>query len=146
MKDQTRSKIVAYAEWGIRNAPRIHYAQVRPIPVDQPRALPLITDCSGFVTLAYKDAGAPDPNGNHYNGRGYTGTLMTHGRKVTKPQPGDLIIFGEFPGHHVTIYMETWHGAWVTCSHGQEIGPLRVLNHREVLAQGLPYEIRSYLP
>ncbi len=142
----TRQKIVAYCEWGIANAAQIHYAQVRPIPLAHPKHLPLITDCSGFATLAYKAAGAPDPNGNHYSGAGFTGTLMKHGRKVTKPQPGDLIIYGAFPGHHVTIFMYEFHGAWVVCSHGQEIGPLRILNHREEIAQPSGVQIRSYLP
>lgn len=141
-----RAKIVAYCEWGIAHAADIHYAQKRPIPVAQPRRLPLATDCSGFATLAYKAAGAPDPNGLDYNGLGYTGTLLRHGRAVTVPLPGDLIIYGDYPGHHVVVFLYEWHGAWVVCSHGQEIGPLRVLQHREEIAQPGPRQIRSYLP
>jgi len=141
-----REKIVDYCEWGIENAAQIHYAQVRPIPVKTPKRLPLVTDCSGFATLAYKTAGAPDPNGHDYNGQGFTGDMMRHGRKVSVPRPGDLLFYGVWPGHHVVVFMEEWHGAWVVCSHGQEIGPLRVLQHREQVAQGLPLEIRSYLP
>lgn len=140
-----REKIVDYCEWGIANQAQIHYGQVRPIPA-KPRKLPLVTDCSGFATLAYKWAGAPDPNGRDYNGTGYTGTLLAHGDQVAAPLPGDLIIFGEAPGHHVTVYMETWHGAWVTCSHGTELGPVRILNHQESLHQHRPYQVRSYLP
>lgn len=140
-----RQKIVDYCEWGIANTAKIHYAQVRPMP-NQPKKLPLITDCSGFATLAYKSAGAPDPNRVGYNGTGYTGTLMTKGVKVKVPQPGDLIFYGNWPGHHVVVFMYVWHGAWVVCSHGQEIGPLRVLQHREEVVQGLPRTIRSYLP
>lgn len=140
-----REKIVAYCEWGIAHAAQIHYAQKRPIP-SNPKKLPLITDCSGFATLAYKSAGAPDPNGNRYDGQGYTGTLLRHGTRVTVPLPGDLIFYGDYPGHHVVIYMYEWHGAWVVCSHGQEIGPLRVLQHREEVAQHASHTIRSYLP
>ncbi len=140
-----RAAIVDYCEWGVTNNAQIHYAQVRPIPTHA-KDLPLVTDCSGFATLAYKWAGAPDPNGNDYNGQGYTGTLMRHGRKVVTPLPGDLLIYGPFPGHHVVVYMETWHGAWIVCSHGQEIGPLRMLQHREELVQGWKPMIRSYLP
>lgn len=143
-----REKIVEYCEWGIRSQARIHYAQIRPIPHGTPAAmktLPLATDCSGFATMAYKYAGAPDPNGSGYDGHGYTGTMLQHGVKVTTPLPGDLILFGAFPGHHVTLYMETWHGAWLTCSHGGEYGPIRILNHREEMAQGVPYQVRRYL-
>lgn len=146
MSDIIRTRILNYCDWGFKNARQIHYAQVRPIPLEHPHALPLYTDCSGFATLAYKWAGAPDPNGNHFNGWGYTGTMLQHGVEVQEPKPGDLIIFGASPGRHVTIYLETWHGAWVTCSHGQEIGPIRILNHREELAQGVPFTVRSYLP
>lgn len=140
-----REKIVAYCEWAIDHSDEIHYAQVRPIP-SVPKRLPLVTDCSGFATLAYKAAGAPDPNGNKFNGSGFTGTLMRRGRAVQVPLPGDLIFYGAWPGHHVVVFMYEWHGAWVCCSHGQEIGPLRILQHREEVAQPGPRMIRSYLP
>lgn len=153
---EIRSAIVAYCEWAMDNADQIHYAQIRPMP-KLPRKLPMVTDCSGFATLAYKDAGAPDPNGAGYNGTGYTGTLMQHGKQIgysadgsvvmtQRIRPGDLIIFGDYPGHHVTVYLRTWHGAWVTCSHGQEIGPIEILNNRERLAQRRGFQVRSYIP
>ncbi len=81
------------------------------------------------------------------SGRGFTGTLMQQGRKVSTPLPGDLFFYGVRPGEHVTIFMYEWHGAWVVCSHGQEIGPLRVLEQQELRAHPrAPVEIRSYLP
>ena len=40
-------------------------------------ALPLTTGCSGFVTICFYEAGAPDPNGLDYSGLGYTGTLRS---------------------------------------------------------------------
>ncbi|MHB8469552.1 MAG: Hint domain-containing protein [Gaiellaceae bacterium] len=46
-------------------------SEMRPIPLA--RTLPLTTDCSGFVTLCYHLAGAPDPNGRGYDGQGWTG-------------------------------------------------------------------------
>ncbi len=150
----TRKNIVAYCTWGIANAARIHYAQVRPIPLATPKKLPLVTDCSGFATLAYKQAGGTNPNtGKAFtatdflpNSVMYTGTMMRHGKLVAVPLPGDLIFYGEWPGHHVVVFMYEWHGAWVCCSHGQEIGPLRILQHREEIAQPGPRTIRSYLP
>lgn len=152
----TRQKIVDYCEWAMDHADSIHYAQVRPIPHAKLRALPLTTDCSGFATMAYQSAGAPDPNGLGYNGRGYTGTLLNHGEKIAwwdgrlvikrQPKPGDLIIFGDPPGRHVTVFLKVWRGAWLTCSHGQEIGPVQILNARERLAQRRGFQVRSYLP
>lgn len=141
-----RAKIVEYCEWGIHNERLIHYSEVRPIPETHPKILPLTTDCSGFATLAYKFAGAPDPNGRNYDGYGYTGTMMQHGELVERPEPGDLILYGEYPGHHVVIVMEIWHGAWIVCSHGQENGPRREFQHLEQLSQPGPRTIRSYLP
>lgn len=155
---EIRARIVEYALWGCQHQPSIHYAQVRPIPHTKAalQRLPFATDCSGFATMAYQWAGAEDPNGNGYNGAGYTGTLLQHGTQIAHstpdgkfvgktPRPGDLIFFGDFPGHHVTIMEKTVRGAWLTISHGQEIGPAEILNHREWLAQRRNFEVRSYL-
>jgi hypothetical protein len=74
-----RQAVVSNALWGAEVATRqpkqIHYGEVRPIR-GAPRQLPLTTDCSGFVTLCYQWAGAPDPNGTHYDGTGSTGTML----------------------------------------------------------------------
>jgi hypothetical protein len=63
------------------------------------------SDCSQFVTSLYWSAGAPDPNGNSYRG-GYTGTLGGHGRYIARSalKPGDLILYGSAPHHHVELY------------------------------------------
>ena len=145
-----RQKIVEHARWGIAHASQIHYTEdtrrddfLKATPHDK---LPLWTDCSGFATLCYLLAGAPDPNGLGYRTVGYTGTLLDHGVPVEKPLPGDLIIYGPGTGHHVVIYLDTWHGAWRVASHGYELGPLLELQHREQLVQPAPVRIRSYLP
>ena len=119
-----RDAIVAAARWGIRNEPRIHYGEVRPIPLR--RRLPLTTDCSGFVTLCYFLAGAPDPNGLAYDGDGWTGTLLRHMTPVGEPQLGDVVVFGSYPGHHAAIVLEPGDDP-VLASHGQERGPVEVL-------------------
>lgn len=65
------------------------------------------SDCSQWVTSVYKSAGLPDPNGNDYKG-GYTGTLATHCRKISRAQlqPGDLVLYGSGPPyHHVELYV-----------------------------------------
>src|SRR5437868_1437080 len=96
-----RGEIVAAARWGVRNAVRIHYAEARPMPLRR-RTLPLSTDCSGFATLCYFLAGAPDPTGLGYIGQGYTGNFLRHlpQRPRDEARPGDLVVWGRYPGHH----------------------------------------------
>jgi hypothetical protein len=120
-----RQKIVAAARWGIANEPQIHYGEVRPIPLG--RTLPLTTDCSGFVTVCYFLAGAPDPNGLDYDGEGWTGTLLGHLAHIRPDElrQGDLVVWGAYPGRHVAIVLETGDDP-LLCSHGQERGPLAV--------------------
>jgi hypothetical protein len=64
------------------------------------------SDCSQWVTAMYHSAGLPDPNGNSYNG-GYTGTLSDHGKKISRAnlKPGDLVLYGTYPFHHVEMYV-----------------------------------------
>lgn len=133
---QIRAAIVAYARWACLpvNEPRIHYKQIRPIPLADGKAkrLPLSTDCSGFVTIACYYAGAPDPNGLNYSGAGYTGTLRKHLKEIplAAAQPGDLIIYGPGTGHHVVIVVESAADPLV-CSHGVERGPLMIRHSAE---------------
>jgi cell wall-associated NlpC family hydrolase len=119
----TRQRIVAAARWGIANEPRIHYGAIRPFPLT--RALPLTTDCSGFVTLCYYLAGAPDPNGLAYSGRGWTGTLLEHLPETRQLRPGDVVVWGAYPGHHCALVLEPGDDP-LMCSHGQEHGPLAI--------------------
>jgi peptidoglycan hydrolase-like protein with peptidoglycan-binding domain len=124
-----RDALCAYWRWGIQHEPQIHYAQIRPFPVVNPRKLPMRTDCSGYVSLAFKDAGLPDPNGEHWSGLGYTGTLLQHGRRITQAmtKPGDVVVFGAFPGHHTAGVLERMpDGDLLLASHGQEKGPFEI--------------------
>ena len=120
-----RQKIVAAARWGIENEPLIHYGQVRPIPLG--RALPLRTDCSGFVTVCYFLAGAPDPNGRDYDGAGFTGTMLSALPHIQRADAlrGDLVVWGAYPGRHVAIVLEPGDDP-LLCSHGSERGPLAI--------------------
>jgi len=124
-----RAKIVALARWGIANEGSIHYQQLRPVDgLDHPRKLPLQTDCSGFSTLCYKWAGAKvDPNGGNFGGGAYTGTMLQHCRHIAKSavQPGDLVVWGAYPGHHVALVLEAGADP-LLCSHGQEKGPIAI--------------------
>jgi cell wall-associated NlpC family hydrolase len=64
-----------------------------------------LTDCSGYATLSYKDAGAPNPNRSDgvYDGYGYTGTLASCSRKVSSPKAGDFAFYGSGTFSHVAI-------------------------------------------
>jgi len=119
----TRARIVAAAYWGIANEPLIHYGQVRPFPLL--RQLPLTTDCSGFVTLCYFLAGAPDPNGLGYSGEGWTGTLLRHLAPTAELRAGDVVVWGAYPGHHCALVLEPGDDP-LMCSHGWERGPLAI--------------------
>jgi hypothetical protein len=120
-----RAGIVQWARWGLSHEPPIHYAQSRPIDgMSKPGKLPLSTDCSGFVTLCYKWGGGPDPNGNHFNGYGYTGTILGHCKPIAESQlrPGDLVVFGPGTGDHVVVSVGSGSSAAVV-SHGKEAAP-----------------------
>lgn len=125
-----REKVVLWARWGVQHTEAIHYAETRPMPAKL--ETPLTTDCSGFVTLCYKAAGAEDPNGLGYNGEGYTGTLLAHAEKhgrvfgeVSKARAGDLIVYGPGAGEHVAIVVEPGKDP-LTVSHGSESEPAYV--------------------
>lgn len=162
-KPTLRQLVVRFALWGCAHEPQIHYAEIRPIPKVTPHtlpALPFTTDCSGFATMAYEYAGAQDPNGNGYNGQGYTGTLLAHARKVGaivgigKVQPGDIAIYGtkSIPaGHHaavVTAVHSRSYGGIVTASHGQEKGPFEITVAEEAQYQpdGIAGVVFLHLP
>jgi hypothetical protein len=120
-----REKIVTAARWGIEHEPEIHYGEIRPIPLN--RRLPLTTDCSGFVTLCYFLAGAPDPNGSHYSGYGWTGTMLRHLTAIgpVDARKGDVVVWGRYPGRHCAIVLEADDDP-LLCSHGQERGPIAI--------------------
>lgn len=138
-----RARIVAAARWGAAHQPEIHYAETRPIPL-QPagvlHSLPFTTDCSGFVTVCYRAAAAPDPNGNNYDGQGYTGSLLARGLKVEKPKPGDVVIYGTGTGHHAALIVAGGSDP-LTVSHGSEAGPMliRVSQERRYQPPGTTY-------
>lgn len=142
-----RAQIVQTARWGVAHSADIHYAEVRPIPVQiRPESLPFTTDCSGFATLCYLWGGARDPNGRGYDGTGFTGTLLTHGRRIRRlayAQPGDLIIYGPAPGHHVVIVVEKGRDPLVV-SHGNEAGPVLERHSAELAVQPAGFQVRRY--
>jgi hypothetical protein len=143
-----RDKIVANGRWGIQHEAQIHYQQLRPMDgLQRPRKLPLQTDCSGFVTLCYKWAGAPDPNGLKFDGAGYTGTMLQACTHIARgaARAGDLVVWGPPPGHHVAMVLEPGRDPLLV-SHGQEKGPLEIRFSVEDGYQGLPATWLTCLP
>lgn len=68
---------------------------------------PRTMDCSSFATLAYKEAGLPDPSGQNYSPIGNTTSMIAKMVRTDKPVPGDLCFYGPNPAEplHVTIYI-----------------------------------------
>jgi hypothetical protein len=121
--NDARQDIVNWAKYFVTNkAKGMHYAEVRPMPLTS--KFPITTDCSGFVTLCYYLAGAADPNGLGYSHYGYTGTLLSHGTKISPSmvQPGDVIVYGPGTGWHTAVIVEAGKDP-MTISMGQEGDP-----------------------
>ncbi len=116
------------------------YAEVRPYPGSLFGAAPVVTDCSGFATLCYKEAGAPDPNNLGFNGSGYTGTLEANGQPTSNPQPGDLCFWSS--PDHVAVYIGG--GNIIEFGGNPGPGPSTVSAESGYHAAFLGY--RSYLP
>ena len=111
------------------------------------RRLPLITDCSGFVTLCYFLACAPDPNGRTYDGQGWTGSLLERMTAIAEGdvQAGDVVVFGEYPGRHAAVVLEAGDDP-LLASHGQERGPLAIRASAEAAFQPPAVTWLSSLP
>jgi cell wall-associated NlpC family hydrolase len=123
-----RSNIVAWAKWAAAHHDKFNYTQGpnRMSNIGKPGLLPVYADCSSFVTLCYNWAGAPDPNGMSYNHTGYTGTLLSHGKKIAlrDVQHGDVIVYGGGTGEHTALIVGVdGNNNPLTISHGQQGDP-----------------------
>jgi putative peptidoglycan binding protein len=83
----------------------------------RPPRVPRWFDCSSACTWFRWVAGLPDPNGRGYDGYGYTGTMLEHGERVSKPQPGDMTFY-RGPDH---VVIEV--GSGMVISNGSSAGP-----------------------
>jgi len=121
-----RQNIVDWAKWGVENHAQFNYTEgsTRMEGVHKPGVLPADADCSAFVTYCYSWAGAADPNGQGFNGTGYTGTLLAHGTHIPLEQvvPGDVIVYGAGTGDHTALVVEAGTDP-LTVSHGQQGDP-----------------------
>jgi hypothetical protein len=156
--NKTRQRIVAAAQGALASRAHWRYAEVRPIPYATFNALmdgadvTITTDCSGLATCCYQRAGAPDPNGQGYDGSGFTGTMLATLPPIalSKARPGDLAVFGTFPGKHVVVIVGPGtdpqcisHGGpgdpkEAPLSHFLGIGPLTVLKGVATIPTPIP--------
>ena len=122
-----RQAIVDWAKWGVAHRGSFAYTEGsnRMEAINTPPGtLPVSTDCSGAVTLWYKWAGAADPNGQGYDGEGYTGTLLGHGQEIPLSEvvPGDVVVYGPGTGWHTALIVEGGNNP-LTVSHGEQGDP-----------------------
>lgn len=115
------------AVWCVQNKGKyaFHYQQVRPFSVAF--KFPKFIDCSGFVSMMYRWAGAPDPYRMGYAGVGNTMTLLRFGKKIALKdvQPGDVVVYAADQGiqhQHAAIIVQRGADP-LTVSMGQEGDP-----------------------
>jgi lysozyme family protein len=129
-----RKRIVQWAMWGCKNSAKIAYSQngnVRLAQLGKGASVPLATDCSGFATLCYSWAGAPNPNAaGAYDARqpAFTGSMLGHLRKIPRnaAQPGDLVIWTPpGTGQHVCLVVAGGADPMLV-SHGDDSGPKKL--------------------
>jgi lysozyme family protein len=129
-----RKRIVQWAMWGCKNSSQIGYSQngnVRLACLGKGASVPLATDCSGFATLCYSWADAPNPNAaGAYDRRqpAFTGSMLGHMRKIPKAaaQPGDLVVWTPpGTGQHVCVVVAAGADPMLV-SHGDDSGPKKL--------------------
>lgn len=129
----------AAAKLALAHAPEIHYTQgpLRWQGIDKRLIaahgdFPHYADCSAFYSWCLWQMlrnGQDVVNGSNWTG-GYTGTLLLHGERVSRPVEGAAVIYGVpgTTGEHVAYSL----GDGTVISHGSEAGPFH-----------LPYNYRS---
>lgn len=104
--ERVREQLMRSCDWLWANRGRYRYEEVRPMAASLRGAT--IMDCSETVTLLYKDAGCPDPNGLGYDGYGDTSYLMAHCPHISfsKRKPGALVFYAN-PWHVSIVLRDT---------------------------------------
>jgi len=121
-----RQDVVNWANWAVANRGGFTYTEgpQRMEGIGHP-GIPCHADCSAFVTLCYNWAGvSQDPNGQGYDGQGYTGTLLSNGQQIDISQvvPGDVIVYGPGTGDHTALVIQGGSNP-LTVSMGQQGDP-----------------------
>ncbi|MEA2244397.1 MAG: hypothetical protein QOD24_3953 [Solirubrobacteraceae bacterium] len=149
---QERSAAIEAAVVALRHRNAVHYTQgsrrwdgIHRGKLGSRGQYPAYADCSSFVTWCLWNGmrihRRPDTVNGHGWGAGYTGTLITHGTRVSSERsilPGDLVLYGSRGrATHVAICI----GGGLVISHGSEAGPFKLPLHyrRDVM------QIRRYI-
>ncbi len=145
-----RQHMAALMDWLVAHERLMHYVQKRPMSTANileqqlsdkfANGGTISTDCSETVTLICRLAGLSDPNGQAYNGYGFTGTMLSTLKHYIDPAAADvgaLVVFGPGDGHHVAMVRKKGHDP-LLFSHGKESDPQFVRLSEEKKAQKLP--------
>jgi hypothetical protein len=137
--EQVQRTIQDYCRRALTNIANWHYKQYRPMQSlgRNPDGV-VYSDCSEGVTAAYYWANqhsglrVPDPNGNDYDGYGYTETLWDSNPPATTPyRVGDLALYTNNGGHVTLCITPGDQGSSMWWSNGSEGGPYQEpLNYR----------------
>jgi len=135
---EVRTIACAWAHYFVGQRADFHYSEganrMSAIGV-WPIKFPVYCDCSAFTTFVLWLSGAEDPNGLLFDHQGYTGTELSHERHLTQwaknakgveveqVQPGDLVVYGAYPGQHVAFVVGVWGPDILCVSMGQEGDP-----------------------
>jgi hypothetical protein len=137
--DSQRQKMGMIMDLLINHEPAIHYKEIRPMQTTNIMSIVqlkvkleqdggITMDCSESVTLISKLAGLQDPNGNHYDGYGFTGTLLENLPHYEDPRIakiGAMVVFGPGTGEHVCMVRHRGMNP-ILFSHGQERDPIYI--------------------
>lgn len=153
-KERTvRDRIVKNALFYYSHRASIAYSQSRPFDTTPPPHVPRRLDCSALATICHIHADAPNPNGDVPDGLGYTGTLMSRGRRVTavtELEPGDLIFYGSSSGRpgfnrgdptHVAVYVGVFDGVHMVVSNGSYPMRFSPYNYRRDINHYRAYDV-----
>lgn len=147
IKPAPRVVMKAWMTRALRVKARYHYRQFRPMTLKTLIALKgdVYADCSMTATAICKVGGAPDPNGQNYNGTGYTGTIRAHATRISlaSAKVGDMIVHGTGAGSHVTTIYEPHPTNPLLFSHGQESGPSLYRLAVQLQAHGSYFTVHS---
>jgi len=130
-----RQHLLALMRYLLAHEPQVHYAQVRPMDWttwSEAHLHAILSggggvwaDCSESVTALCKWAGLRDPNGYHYNGQGWSGSIWQHLPHYSDPKaarPGAIVTFGPQGADHVAMVYSAGNDPMLW-SHGAERGP-----------------------
>lgn len=119
----------------VRYKAYVHYAQIRPMQTRtiKPgglwrvlhRRAGITMDCSESFTLICRLNGLRDPNGLHYNGTGYTGTIGAYLEHYQDPSTAGIgagVLFGIAPYKHICMVRKPGANP-LLFSHGCEADP-----------------------